>query len=186
MPRRSGSNKTQRLSHNVALGGIFSAIAVMCMLIGGLIPIGTYAAPIFAGICLLPIAIDIGAKWAVLCYLGISSLSAIIVPDKELLLFFIFLLGYYPIIHPILNKIPYAFLRYLVKFIIFNAAIFAVYSLLLFIFVSPVLQEELANFGVWYWGVLYLGGITVLFLYDAMLDKVRFLYIHSIRKHILR
>ena len=171
---------------SVALGGIFSALAVVVMLMGGYIPIGTFAAPIFAGICLLPIAMDIGQKWALLCYLAVSVISAMLVPDQELVLFFIVLLGYYPVLQPQLAKIKARALRIMVKLVLFNLAVAAVYSILLFLFASPALQQELAQNSVVFWAfLLVLANITFV-LYDLLLDKARIIYVCRIRSRLFR
>ncbi|MDL2219507.1 hypothetical protein LJC04_04105 [Ruminococcaceae bacterium OttesenSCG-928-O06] len=161
-------------------------MALLFLLAGGLIPIGTFAAPIFAGICLMPIAMDIGTKWALLSWVAVSLLAGFLVPDIELVLFFALLLGYYPTLQPTLNKIKNKIGRWLAKLGLFNAVVAAVYSLLLFLFTSSALREELTGHGIGFWVVLLVMGNATFVLYDVLLDKVRLVYCLRLRKHFFR
>ena len=166
------------------MGGIFGALSIVIMLVGGYLPIATFVAPIFAGICLVPVAMELGIRPALLTYVGVAILSAFFVfpVDPEAAFFFIMFMGYYPIIQPYFAKIKSKALRYLLKLGIFNIAIVACYTLLLFVFVSPALQEEFAGFAVWMWLGLLLIGNVLFVVYDILLDKVRIIYIHRVRK----
>lgn len=160
-----------------------AALAVGILLLGGIIPVGTFAAPIFAGICFLPIAIELGAKWALLCFFAAAFLGGMLVPDQELMLFFIFLLGYYPMLQPTLEKIKPKALCALIKQLLFNLAVAAVYALLYFLFANPGLQAELAENSLWFWALLLgLANITFV-LYDMLLHKVRLIYNIYFHKH---
>ncbi len=181
MPRKGAGR-----SGGVALGGILSALALVVLLAGGVIPVGTFAAPIFAGICLVPVAVELGAKWALLCYAAVSALAALMVPDRELVLFFILLTGYYPILHPRLQKIGNRALRLALKLLLFNAAVAAVYALMFFLFTSPALMQELAGRGQWFWALLLAGGNLTFLLYNRLLLYVRPLYLSRIRRHLRR
>ncbi|MDL2327754.1 hypothetical protein LJC64_03765 [Ruminococcaceae bacterium OttesenSCG-928-A11] len=183
MPHRNGRSGVAR---SVALGGILSSFAIVILMGGGYIPIGTFAAPIFAGLCLMPIAIDIGVKWALLCYLAVCLLSFLLVPDMELVLFFVVLLGWYPIFQPVLGRLRSRALRFIIKLVMFNAAVAVVYCILLFLFISPELQQEFSEHGWWYSACLLAVGNLTFFLYDNMLYKVRLVYHHRIRRYLFR
>ena len=171
---------------SMAMGGIFSALAVVLMLAGGYISIGTFAAPIFAGICLLPIALELGGKWALLCYLAVSLISAMLVPDQELVLFFIALFGYYPILQPKIMRIKNRVLRMTAKLLLFNLAVAAVYALLLLVLASPALLAEFNHNSLAFWVVLLLLANFTFILYDILLDKARYIYVSQIRNRLFR
>lgn len=149
-------------------------------------PIGTFAAPIFAGICLLPIAMDIGTRWALLSYLAVCIFAVLFVPDIELVLFFIVLLGYYPILQPKLLPRKHKVLQMALKLALFNLALAAVYGLLLFVLVSPALSAELRSTSLPLTLFLVAGGNITFVLYDNLLDKIRIIYIYRVRKHLFR
>ena len=181
-----GHGKKPGGTRAIALGGVFAALAVVIMLVGGYIPIGTFAAPIFAGICLLPIAMELGTKWALLCYLAVSIISAMLVPDQELVLFFIVLFGYYPVLQPKLAKIKSKVLRMVAKLVIFNVAVAAVYAVLLLLLASPGLIAEFSENGALFWAFLLVLANVTFVLYDIMLEKVRLIYLYRVRKRLFR
>ncbi|MCI9406312.1 MAG: hypothetical protein HFK04_05295, partial [Oscillospiraceae bacterium] len=91
-------------SSQVALGGVIASLCTLLMLLTGLFPFLTYAAPAAAGFLLIAIIVDCGYRWAILVYLVVSVLSLFIVPDKQAAIIFVFL-GYYPIIKDYLDFI---------------------------------------------------------------------------------
>lgn len=156
------------------------------MLAGGFLPIATFMAPALAGLCLIPVAHETGNKTGVLAYLAVSILSFFIVPDREMAMFFVFILGYYPLLLPRLCKIKPIILRIMLKLVLFNGAIFIIYTLLRLVFISPGLMDEMAEYTRMYWiGLLLLGNITFL-LYDNLGCKMWLIYLHHLRKRFFR
>ena len=74
---------------NIALCGIIASLSVVIMLSTALIPVATYAAPALAGIILAVPVIEINKKWAFASFAAAAAVSAIIVPDKEAVAFFV-------------------------------------------------------------------------------------------------
>ncbi|MEG1744947.1 MAG: hypothetical protein RR215_05110, partial [Ruthenibacterium sp.] len=85
-------------SRKLALCGMFAALSLTCMLLGSILPFSTFLAPGISGILILPIVIEFGSGAGLTLYAGISLLSFFMVPDKEMGLIFIFLLGWYPVV----------------------------------------------------------------------------------------
>ena len=75
-------------SQKIALCGVLSALSVVVLLVGNVLQIGTYAAPMLASFLLIPVLEDYGKKYALLLYAVVSLLSLFLVPDKELVLFY--------------------------------------------------------------------------------------------------
>ena len=59
----------------IALCGVTAALAVVLMTVGGLLGIGLYAAPMLAGLCLLPAGRHLGLKYHLTLWLAVSALS---------------------------------------------------------------------------------------------------------------
>ena len=110
-------------SQKIALCGVLSALSVVVLLVGNVLQIGTYAAPMLASFLLIPVLEDYGKKYALLLYAVVSLLSLFLVPDKELVLFYVLVLGYYPVLRVRLNNIRRGVLRWMAKFGCFNAAV---------------------------------------------------------------
>ena len=69
-------------------------------------------------------------------------MAALFVPETELALFYVLVMGYYPVLRVRLNRIKSKVLRWILKFAIFNAATVVVY-LLLFALLGPAVLDEL-------------------------------------------
>ena len=70
-------------------------------------------------------------KMALTAYGAVSLLSLLFVPDKEVALVFVFLLGYYPLVKPKLERIRPKLLRGACKLLLCNGAVLAMYGLVL-------------------------------------------------------
>lgn len=160
----------------IALGGIMSALCIVIMLLGAIIGIGIYAAPMIAGVCLIPVGNKYGKKFHSLLWGIVSVLSLIIVPDVEEGLMFLALFGFYPIIYPYFDRLP-RILKLLAKLLYFNVVIIAIESLVIYL-LAPEAEEPLMMIILW-----ALGNVTFL-LYDAVIPRADRLLDKSIGKLI--
>ena len=149
----------------IALCGIIAALGLALMMITSIVPIGTYAFPCFAGIFISAIVIEYGSKWAIGVFISVSVLSAFLAGDKEAVLYFIMLFGYYPIIKGLIErKIKNKAVQYILKLAVFNAA--AVLSFYAGMFLLSIKPEEYTIFGM-YIPLLFLAiGNLFFILYD--------------------
>ncbi len=177
---------TGRQSKRVALCGVLCALSVAILMLGNAIGIGTYAAPMLACFLLIPAGEEYGPKTALLLYAGTAALAVLLLPDKELALFYALVLGYYPVLRTALARVRPAALRWALKFGCFNAATLAMYALLLTLFASPALLEEFADTGpVLLAALLGVGNMAFLFL-DIALGLFTRVYHARLRRHIRR
>ena len=152
----------------MALGGIFAALAVTIMSLGGMIPLATYVCPMLCMMLQFTVLIFCGKRTAWAWYGAVSILGLLLGPDKEAAAVFCFL-GYYPIIKPRLDKMR---LGLLWKAMLFNASMCIMYWLLLHLFGLEGLTEEFSELGTaMLWVLLALGNVTFF-----LLDKVLMLF----------
>ena len=152
----------------MALGGIFAALAVTIMSLGGMIPLATYVCPMLCMMLQFTVLIFCGQRTAWAWYGAVSILGLLLGPDKEAAAVFCFL-GYYPIIKPRLDKMR---LGLLWKALLFNASMCIMYWLLLNLFGLEGLTEEFSELGTaMLWVLLALGNVTFF-----LLDKVLMLF----------
>ena len=163
-------------SQKIALCGVLSALSVVVLLVGNVLQIGTYAAPMLASFLLIPVLEDYGKKYALLLYAVVSLLSLFLVPDKELVLFYVLVLGYYPVLRVQLNNIRRGVLRWMAKFGCFNAAVAVMYALLIVVLAPPELVQEFAAEGTpMLLALLALGNLSF-WLCDRALTAITPLY----------
>ena len=129
-------------SQKIALCGMLGALSVVLLLVGCALQIGTYAAPMLAAFLSIPVLEEYGPWYALTLYVCVSILAVLFVPETELALFYVLVMGYYPVLRVRLNRIKSKVLRWILKFAIFNAATVVVY-LLLFALLGPAVLDEL-------------------------------------------
>ena len=175
----------RRHTRRTALCGVFGALAVVLMLMGGILPLATFIAPALAGLCAVPVAVEFGLKSGILVYVLVSTLSGLFCPDIEAVCIYIFLLGYYPLLKIRLDRIHRKPLRLAAKLALFNCAIAAMYTLLLVVLPVPALQSDAASIALPMLAVLLVMGNITFLIYDAALCNVFRLYICKIRPRLL-
>ncbi|MGN1250456.1 MAG: hypothetical protein ACI4XW_10325 [Candidatus Spyradocola sp.] len=149
----------------IALCGVTAALAVVLMTVGGLLGIGLYAAPMLAGLCLLPAGRHLGLKYHLSLWLAVSALSFLLVPDVEQNLMFLCLFGCYPILRPALERLP-RLTRLLCKLLFFNAVAIALEALVLLLLVPETLGAPMLLL------LLALGNLTFV-LYDRLIPRAQ-------------
>lgn len=163
-------------SHKIALCGVLCALSVALLLAGNLLQIGTYAAPMLAAFLVMPVREEYGARTALLLYLGTALLAVLLVPDKELALFYALVIGYYPALQKPLDRLRPAVLRWGAKLALFNAAAVALYALLLTVLISPDLQAEFAEYDGPLLAALLLIGNVAFVIFDMALHRLNRVY----------
>ena len=89
------ANKTKP-SHVAALCGVAAALGVVLMLAGSLIGVGIYAAPMVAGLLLLPVRERCGTGAALLCFLATTLMCALLGVEAEQWILYLVFFGWYP------------------------------------------------------------------------------------------
>ena len=98
----------QSKTKQIALGGVLAALAVVILLLGGVIPIGTYLAPMLASLPLIVLLTELPRGLCLGWYAVVAILGATLCPDKETAFVFVFL-GWYPVARPALDRLPRLF-----------------------------------------------------------------------------
>lgn len=139
------------------------ALSVVIILIGGLLELGAFAAPMIAGLCLIPIERQFGRKYQATVYLAVSLLCFILVPNMEANLMYLALFGLYPLLYPFFQQL-HGVIRLACKLLYFNLVAVGVEALVVTLLVPEVLTGGMIAL------LLVLGNITFL-LYDLILPR---------------
>ena len=141
----------------MAYCGMAAALCVALMLLGAVIPIAMFIAPALAGFLIATVCVECGRTMALTAYA-------------------VFLLGYYPLAKPRFDRIRPAVLRCVCKLLLCNAAVLAMYGLLLVLIPAGSISQELRTTA---WIVtlstLAMGNVAFL-LYDRALHNLLMLY----------
>ena len=164
----------RRQSRKMALCGMMTALSAAVPSTGSLIPFATFAGPMLAMLCLLPILHDWGAKYALMVYAAAAVLALMLCADKELALFYAFL-GWYPAVRPRLAPLPRP-VRILLQCAMFTLAMAVMYLLIIFLFQMEAVAEEFAGYSTLMLALLVVLGNTSFLLLDVLLLRMSVLY----------
>lgn len=156
-------------ARTIAIGGVFAAMAVVVMCMGGMIPVATFVCPMLC-MLLLKLVLNIcGRRIAWAWYGCVAALALLLGPDKEAAATFLFL-GYYPILKPKLDTLPVSWLW---KALLFNAAIALMYLALLRLMGMEQIAMEYAALGKALTALMLVLGNVTFFLLDMVLGRKR-------------
>ena len=159
----------------LAMGGMFTALGVVFLCLGGVVPLALYACPILASAALLPVRERCRPAVAWCCYAAIAILGTLLGPDKECALLFVFL-GYYPLVKPRLDALRSRGVRLFAKLLLAALAVGADYAFLIAVLRLESVTGELAQTAP---GVLWATcalGLALFLLYDLCLQRLTVAY----------
>ena len=151
----------------MALGGVFAALAVAIMCMGGMIPAATFVCPMLCMLLLNVVKKSCPARICWAWYGAVAILSVLLGPDKEAAAVFVFL-GYYPIVKPWMDKRK---LSWLWKGLLFNSAILLMYWLLIHILGLSEIASDYEEAGIVMTIVMLLLGNVTFFMLDLVLGR---------------
>ena len=118
-------------ARQMALGGMMTALSVVIMSLGSLIPVNTYLCPVLCILVNRTVLERCGKRIGWCYYLSVMVLSLLLAPDREAALVYAFL-GYYPMIRPWFQRLgPLALAVKLVFFTLAGALSYAVLLLVM-------------------------------------------------------
>lgn len=165
-----------RKSWAMAYCGMAAALSVALMLLGTVVPVLMFIAPAVASLLIATVCVECGRTMALTAYGAVSLLSLLFVPDKEVALVFVFLLGYYPLVKPRFERIRLPLVRVLCKLLLCNGAVLAMYGLVLLLVPAGSISQELKTTAlVVSLATLAMGNVAFL-LYDRALHNLLQVY----------
>ena len=176
----------KNISYRVALGGIVSALCLLCMFLAGIMPALYLLLPMAAGMLMMIIAEEVSISWAWLTYISVSLLSMFVTADKEAALIFIILFGHYPILRIYLHKIKFRWIRFILKLLIFNICAVSYFYVTVFIFGMRQMLEDMNDFGRYGALILLVIGNFIFVLYDFNLGSSYHLYLKRLLPKLRR
>lgn len=177
------SNGIKKGTMRIAVCGIIAALSLVFMMLTSLVPIGTYALPCIAGILISCIVVEYGCGWAIGVFAVTAILSALLAADKEAVIYFIALFGYYPILKSVFEqKIKSRAIQYILKFAVFNVAAIASFFVAVWLLQLPA--DEFTVFGFYVpWAFLIAGNIFFI-IYDYAITVFVMQYVRRIRNKL--
>ena len=172
--------KARRQNAMVAFCGMTVALSVVLLLLGGVIPVATYAVPMFTGLLLLPVLLEFGYKAAWTTFFAAALLSLFLDFDKEAAFFYLFV-GYYPIIKWRLDRLQPRIKMWCAKLAVFVIALGLTYGLLALLLPAAAVWQEFREMGIAMTTGFIILFLFCLILYDKLLTPFALLYARKIQ-----
>ena len=173
-------------SRKIAVSGMMVALGTVVMLLGGVIPLATFCCPAMAGLALIPLALDCGRTYGLSAWAAIGLLSLMLCPDKEAALLFVFL-GWYPVLKwPLEMRLRRLWPRRLLKLLMWNAAIAAMYALIFFVLRLDQIMADYQDMTRLMLALTLLLGNVTLAVYDVLLGRFALVYVRRFRSRLFR
>lgn len=184
--RTNRSASTRGSSKRIAVGAVLSALACVILLIGGVLELLDMTAAAIAAFVVLIACLEYGFRTSLTVYAVSSLLTLILMPTATSTLYYVLLLGYYPIFKLFVDvkHKPKKPIRILLKLLVFNLGCAAVFLLFakLYGFAAVLSEFEIAGLSpnVFVW--IFLAVLNLfLFAYDYLLSVASVLYLKRFR-----
>lgn len=160
----------------VAYAAVFGALSLALLYVGDLVPAGRWGVAALAGLMPAGAVISGGMFSGVLCWLGVTVLAFLLIPDKLAVVLFGVLFGLYPIVKSLVERYRCRPLEYGLKLAFFNVTFTVVYLVMK---AAVLTSLPTALHAVW---VMYLVGNLVFLVYDHGFGKLIALYLARVYK----
>lgn len=165
----------KRSTKELALCGVMTALSVVLLCLGGVVPLAVYACPMLASCALLVLRETCSARYAWCCWASVALLTLLLGPDKEAAALYLFL-GYYPLLQPKLDAIRRPALRWLAKLALAVVSVGTMYLVLLYVLGLTHVTEEFADTAPWLLWITAALGLVVFIVYDILLRRFAILW----------
>ena len=159
-----------------------AALSVVVMLTSHF-PYLTYAIPALAGLFIMVSLIECGVLWSVGTYIA-SAVIIAVVGEMEAAILYIMLLGYYPIVKSLIERINKQFVEWIIKIIGFNTVAIAFYYVSSVVFKIPF--DSFGNFEKYSSLVFLLLCNIVFVIYDIGISRVASYYMIKLHDRVKR
>ena len=162
--------------------GLISALSVAIMFLGGAVCFLDYSVSGLCGAFLIVVVLEIGKTRAFFVYLTVSALSLILISEKNTVLTYILIFGYYPMLKSNIEKLNSKILEFFLKLFIFFISNLLYFALGALIFGLDFLMES----GFLMLILSFLTSILTSQVYDIFLSCFAKHYIKVLRPKIFK
>lgn len=162
--------------------GVFSALSVAIMFLGGAFSLLSYSISGICGSFLVIVIVEMGRAKAFFIYIVTSVISLIFVSEKSIVFSYIFLLGYYPILKIYIEKLRLVVYRYILKISVFLLSL----CFYMGIFIVFFEVDLFGKYSSWIW---VLGGLIFLvacLMYDFFLVIFENYYVNKLKPKLFK
>ena len=155
----------------MAIAAVASALGVVTLMLGSLVQVLDISMAVIASLFVVFGVIELRGHYPYLIYAVTAILALLLLPVKSAALIYLLFAGYYPIVKALLEGHLPPYLAWILKFVVFNAALGLALLASLKLFVAEIPAEW-----VRYWWLIFLLE-PVFLLYDIALTRLITVYV---------
>ena len=157
----------------VTLSALLCALVFVSVFTASLWPTGQLAIIAFASLFIAAAVIEMGIAQGLQVYVVSSLLCLLILPNKVDALLHIIFFGYYPIVKSLVERRRNTIVQWVLKLLVFNAALFAALFFFSEVFIFP------GSIAPAQW-IIYTCGSAIFAFYDYGYTKLIWLYMYRV------
>jgi len=161
----------------ITLSALFSALSFISLYIASVWPTGRYGLVAFSSIFVAGAVCEAGIASGVYVFIICSALGMLLLPDKSAPVLYILFFGYYPVLKSLIERVRRAYLQWILKLLVFNAAFIALWL------IAGTLVFGSGDYPPWIFPILATGLNLVFVLFDYGFSKVIRFYIDTVSKY---
>lgn len=178
LSRSERSNRTKR----VAVSGVLVALGVIILYIGSIVEVLNISMAAIASLICVIAVIEYGRLYPIMIFAATSIIAMLLLPEKLTPSIYALLIGYYPILKELIERIGKKSMsrrlmipiHYALKLVFFNAALFVVVMVAIHVLILPESAE-------WLKILTFLLANATFLVYDLALTRMISMYVFRLR-----
>ena len=161
------------MTKSLTRSGLTAALSLALLFAACALPSAKISLIAVSGVLLSFLRISCGLRWAAGCFAAVTLLAAFVLPQKLMGILYALFFGYYPFVKPTLERAKSPVLRWMLKLLIFWAALSAACFLASAVMTAEPLTSALII-------PMFLGGTIVFVIYDFALTRLILYYLRHL------
>jgi len=161
----------------ITLSALFSALSFISLYFASVWPTGRYGLVAFSSLFVAGAVCEAGIASGVYVFIVGSALGMLLLPDKSAPVLYVLFFGYYPVLKSLIERVRRAYLQWILKLLVFNAAFMVLW------FLAGALVFGSGDYPSGIFPILIIGLNLVFALFDYGFSKVIRFYVDSVSKY---
>ncbi len=163
-------------TRNLAVSGLAVALNIVLMVLSSYIQINTLAFLFLTSVLSAIVLLEANKRYAVICFVATSILSAVLVPDKQMIFYYILFFGWYPLLKLLAESRKSRVVEWIIKLVIFHSILAIGGMLFYWLFHINLLAS---GFSIW---LIWPASVTIFVLLDILLSFGIYFYLRKRKK----
>lgn len=167
-------------AHRISLTAMFAAMSLLFLYLSSIIPVLSITFYFLSSVFVMGLLLEDEARLAFMMFAVVSLLSLLLMPFTKSLPYILFF-GHYGIAkYFIENFIKDKIVRYVLKLLYFNVAVFLIYLL-----ARAFFEQDILSSGLPIWAIIIIAEVAFV-VYDFIYTKATGYYFNSIRRLLIK